>query len=98
GTTCGPTSAKSVESTRSGRPYRVTGGAAAPKRPSVSGRRNLPPPRRAASRASSARAGWHAHRMAFGDYQNEIYFQGLAGVVPKLPMIFAELEAKAEKA
>jgi lactate 2-monooxygenase len=36
--------------------------------------------------------------MAFGDYQNEIYFQGLAGVVPKLPMIFAELEAKAEKA
>ena len=38
------------------------------------------------------------NRMAFGDYQNEIYFQGLAGVVPKLPMIFAELEAKAEKA
>src|ERR1700759_2341719 len=36
--------------------------------------------------------------MAFGDYQNEIYFQGLSGVVPKLPMIFAELEAKAEKA
>src|SRR3984885_11965559 len=36
--------------------------------------------------------------MAFGDYQNEIYFQGLAGVVPKLPMIFAELEAKAELA
>src|ERR1035438_10139751 len=36
--------------------------------------------------------------MAFGDYQNEIYFQGLAGVVPSLPMIFAELEAKAEKA
>src|ERR1700684_3476081 len=36
--------------------------------------------------------------MAFGDYQNEIYLQGLAGVVPKLPMIFAELEAKAEKA
>ncbi len=36
--------------------------------------------------------------MAFGDYQNEIYFQGLAGIVPKLPMIFAELEAKAEKA
>jgi lactate 2-monooxygenase len=28
--------------------------------------------------------------MAFGDYQNEIYFHGLAGVVPKLPMIFAE--------
>src|SRR5271163_3064328 len=36
--------------------------------------------------------------MAFGDYQNEIYFHGLAGVVPKLPMIFAELEAKAENA
>jgi lactate 2-monooxygenase len=36
--------------------------------------------------------------MAFGDYQNEIYLQGLGGVVPKLPMIFAELEAKAEKA
>lgn len=32
----------------------------------------------------------------FGDYQNEIYFQGLAGVVPPLPMTFAELEAKAE--
>jgi lactate 2-monooxygenase len=36
--------------------------------------------------------------MAFGDYQNEIYLQGLAGIVPKLPMVFAELEAKAEKA
>src|ERR1700723_3096433 len=36
--------------------------------------------------------------MAFGDYQNEIYFQGLAGVAPSLPMVFAELEAKAEKA
>ena len=36
--------------------------------------------------------------MAFGDYQNEIYFQGLTGVVPRLPMVFAELEAKAEKA
>jgi lactate 2-monooxygenase len=36
--------------------------------------------------------------MAFGDYQNEIYLQGLGGVVPKLPMVFAELEAKAEKA
>src|SRR6185312_743784 len=36
--------------------------------------------------------------MAFGDYQNEIYLQGLGGVVPKLPMIFAEWEAKAEKA
>src|SRR6202000_843161 len=42
--------------------------------------------------------GWHAHRMAFGDYQNEIYFQGLSGVVPKLPMVFAEWEAKAKMA
>ncbi|HTQ22654.1 alpha-hydroxy-acid oxidizing protein, partial [Mycobacterium sp.] len=36
--------------------------------------------------------------MAFGDYQNEIYFQGLAGVVPSLPMVFTELEARAGKA
>jgi lactate 2-monooxygenase len=37
--------------------------------------------------------------MAFGDYQNEIYFQGLiSGVVPSLPMAFAELEARAEHA
>jgi lactate 2-monooxygenase len=36
--------------------------------------------------------------MAFGDYQNEIYLQGLGGIVPKLPMVFAEWEAKAEKA
>ena len=34
----------------------------------------------------------------FGDYQIEIYFQGLAGVVPSLPMAFAELEAKAATA
>src|SRR6202045_4568267 len=34
----------------------------------------------------------------FGDYQNEIYLQGLAGVVPPLPMAFAELEAKAATA
>ena len=33
--------------------------------------------------------------MAFGDYQNEIYLQGLAGVVPSWPMTFAELEARA---
>ena len=39
------------------------------------------------------------YRMAhFGDYQNEIYLQGLAGVVPPLPMAFAELEAKAATA
>jgi lactate 2-monooxygenase len=37
--------------------------------------------------------------MAFGDYQNEIYLQGLlAGVVPSLPMAFAELETRAEQA
>ncbi|MFE6750407.1 alpha-hydroxy-acid oxidizing protein [Kitasatospora purpeofusca] len=34
----------------------------------------------------------------FGDYQNEIYFQGLSGVQPTLPMTFAELEAKARYA
>ncbi|GAA0389918.1 hypothetical protein Acor_46490 [Acrocarpospora corrugata] len=32
----------------------------------------------------------------FGDYQNEIYGNGLRGVVPGLPMTFAELEARAE--
>ncbi|PBJ51703.1 alpha-hydroxy-acid oxidizing protein, partial [Mycobacterium avium] len=36
--------------------------------------------------------------MAFGDYQNEIYFRGLGGVAPSLPMAFAELEARAERA
>ncbi|BCO36945.1 lactate 2-monooxygenase [Mycobacterium heckeshornense] len=36
--------------------------------------------------------------MAFSDYQNEIYLQGLAGVVPSLPMAFAELEANARAA
>ncbi len=35
--------------------------------------------------------------MAFGDFQNEIYLQGLAGVLPSLPMAFAELQARAEK-
>jgi lactate 2-monooxygenase len=35
---------------------------------------------------------------SFGDYQNEIYLQGLAGVAPSLPMVYAELETKAEKA
>ncbi|HTX97054.1 MAG TPA: alpha-hydroxy-acid oxidizing protein [Mycobacterium sp.] len=34
----------------------------------------------------------------FGDYQNEIYLQGLAGVVPSYPMAFADLEAKAATA
>ncbi|BBX22078.1 lactate 2-monooxygenase [Mycolicibacter terrae] len=36
--------------------------------------------------------------MAFGDYQFEIYLQGLAGVVPGLPMTYTELEAKAAAA
>ncbi len=36
--------------------------------------------------------------MAFGDYQFEIYLQGLAGVVPSLPMTYTELEAKAAAA
>ncbi|MEV6558684.1 lactate 2-monooxygenase [Nocardia sp. NPDC051756] len=34
----------------------------------------------------------------FGDYQYEIYFQGLGGVQPNLPMTFSELEAKAQAA
>src|SRR3954469_233999 len=36
--------------------------------------------------------------MAFGDYQLEIYLQGLSGVLPSFPMAFAELEAKAQAA
>ena len=34
--------------------------------------------------------------MAFSDYQLEIYLQGLSGVLPSLPMAFAELEGKAQ--
>lgn len=34
----------------------------------------------------------------YGDYQNAIYFAGLAGVVPKLPVEFAGLEARARAA
>src|SRR5580693_1868591 len=34
----------------------------------------------------------------FGDLQNEIYFAGLSGVVPSLPVSFAELERRAELA
>jgi lactate 2-monooxygenase len=30
----------------------------------------------------------------FGDFQFEIYFQGLAGVLPSLPMTYSELEAR----
>jgi lactate 2-monooxygenase len=36
--------------------------------------------------------------MAFGDYQFEIYLQGLSGIMPSLPMSFADLEAKAQAA
>lgn len=36
--------------------------------------------------------------MAFGDYQLEIYLQGLSGIMPKLPMTFADWEAKAQSA
>src|ERR1700752_4262326 len=36
--------------------------------------------------------------MAYGDYQLEIYLQGLSGIVPSFPMSFAEWEAKARAA
>ncbi|WP_188054835.1 alpha-hydroxy-acid oxidizing protein [Sphingosinithalassobacter sp. CS137] len=36
--------------------------------------------------------------MPYGDYQNAIYFAGLSGVVPKLPVDFASLKARAEAA
>ncbi|RJQ70234.1 lactate 2-monooxygenase [Pseudonocardiaceae bacterium YIM PH 21723] len=35
--------------------------------------------------------------MAFGDYQNEVYFGGLTGKVPDQPFTFAELERRAEE-
>jgi lactate 2-monooxygenase len=35
---------------------------------------------------------------AFGDYQLEIYGDGLRGVLPAFPMAYAELEARAERA
>ncbi|WP_020663984.1 lactate 2-monooxygenase [Amycolatopsis benzoatilytica] len=34
----------------------------------------------------------------FGDFQHEIYFAGLAGRVPDLPMAYAELESRAAQA
>jgi lactate 2-monooxygenase len=37
-------------------------------------------------------------RAAFGDYQLEIYLDGLRGVLPAFPMAFAELEARAARA
>ena len=36
--------------------------------------------------------------MTFGNYQFEIYLQGLSGVLPNLPMTFAEWEANAQSA
>jgi lactate 2-monooxygenase len=36
--------------------------------------------------------------MTFGNYQYEIYLQGLSGIMPTLPMSFSELEAKAASA
>ncbi len=35
---------------------------------------------------------------AFGNYQNEIYLEGLAGVVPRFPLTYAELESGAQAA
>ncbi|MFT4102931.1 MAG: alpha-hydroxy-acid oxidizing protein [Burkholderiaceae bacterium] len=35
---------------------------------------------------------------AFGDYQNEIYFRGLQGIRPALPVDFKQLEARASAA
>ncbi|MFJ9606382.1 alpha-hydroxy-acid oxidizing protein [Kitasatospora sp. NPDC101176] len=37
-------------------------------------------------------------RGQYGDFQNEIYFDGLSGVLPTMPMNFAELEARAQAA
>ena len=34
----------------------------------------------------------------YGDYQNEIYFRGLQGIVPDVPVDFATLEARATEA
>ncbi|MGW4350595.1 lactate 2-monooxygenase [Nocardia sp. NPDC004582] len=36
--------------------------------------------------------------MAFGDFQNEIYFNGLRGVVPALPVSYADLAERARAA
>lgn len=35
--------------------------------------------------------------MSFGDYQYEIYFEGLAGVLPTMPMAYDELAARAQQ-
>jgi len=36
--------------------------------------------------------------MSYGDFQNEIYAQGLVGVAPALPMAYADWEARAQQA
>ena len=36
--------------------------------------------------------------MAYGDYQLEIYLNGLSGVLPTMPMDHASLEARASAA
>jgi lactate 2-monooxygenase len=36
--------------------------------------------------------------MAYGDFQNEIYFRGLGGTVPSMPMVYHELERRARAA
>jgi lactate 2-monooxygenase len=36
--------------------------------------------------------------MAYGDFQNEIYFRGLGGTLPTLPMAYHELEQRAHAA
>ena len=36
--------------------------------------------------------------MSYGNYQIEIYFQGLSGILPELPMSFAEWESRAQQA
>jgi lactate 2-monooxygenase len=40
----------------------------------------------------------HYEPTTFGDFEYEIYFAGLRGVVPTMPMVYDELEARAAKA
>lgn len=42
--------------------------------------------------------GHQAFHGRFGDYQTEIYLRGLGGVLPTMPMAFADLEARASTA
>ena len=41
---------------------------------------------------------WQPVRMTFGDYQFDIYLHGLDGVVPTIPMAYADWEARAQAA